>query len=408
MKKYLICIVTILLPMVAKSQSVKIGNLYYSLNGDKTATVISGTNSYEGEFEIPESITYNDISYTVTSIGRKAFYGCSKVTSITLPPTIISLGNWCFSGTRITSIIIPEQLTYISEGAFSNCGKLETAIMTKVKYINHMSFFGCSSLKSLNLPSIESIAWEGLQYCTSLKSVSFGENLQSVADNAFNNCNAISDIYCHSVSAPWASNTAFSNINNITLHVPSEGVDNYRTNLPWSEFGEIVSMSGDDNTQKCEKPIIGFSNGKLVLTCETQDAKIITTITNPDIKTHVENEISLTATYNISAYATKAGYEDSDIATATLSWIDKEPQTEGIVTSIVNVPARALLIQNNEGYVIVQGLNDGERISVYTISGSEAGFAISHNGIAVVDTNLQSGSVGIVKVGEKSVKVVIK
>lgn len=161
MKKFLICIVTILLPMVAKSQSVKIGNLYYSLNSDKTATVVSGTNNYEGEFEIPESITYNDISYSVTSIERKAFYGCSNVTSITLPPTITSLGDWCFSGTRITSIIIPEQLTYISQGAFSNCRKLEIVTMTKVKYINHMSFYGCSNLKSLNLPSIESIASYG-------------------------------------------------------------------------------------------------------------------------------------------------------------------------------------------------------------------------------------------------------
>ena len=64
----------------------------------------------------------------------------------------------------------------------------------------------------------------------------------------------------------------------------------------------------------------------------------------------------------------------------------------------------------NEEYSVIDSdyTNDGERISVYSINGTQAGSAISQNGQAVVGTNLQPGSVAIVKIGEKSVKVVVK
>jgi len=56
----------------------------------------------------------------------------------------------------------------------------------------------------------------------------------------------------------------------------------------------------------------------------------------------------------------------------------------------------------------IQGADEGTQVSVYSINGTEAGKAISRNGSATVNTNLQAGSMAIVKVGEKSVKVVIK
>lgn len=144
------------------------------------------------------------------------------------------------------------------------------------------------------------------------------------------------------------------------------------------------------------------------MSCATEGVEYVTDITDADIKKHYDATISLTATYTISVYATKSGYDNSETATATLCWIDQQPKTEGITNGIANIPAQAVLIQSEEGSIKVQGVDEGTQVSVYGINGTEAGKAISRNGCATVNTNLQTGSVAIVKIGEKSVKVIVK
>ena len=126
-----------------------------------------------------------------------------------------------------------------------------------------------------------------------------------------------------------------------------------------------------------------------------------------DIGKSYDAEIQLNATYHISVYATKWDYDDSDVATATLCWIDAAPKTEGITNSTVSIPAKALLVQTNGGVVTIQGAEDGMQVRVYGINGTQAGSAISNNGAATVHTNLQPGSIAVVKIGEKSFKVVL-
>ena len=53
-------------------------------------------------------------------------------------------------------------------------------------------------------------------------------------------------------------------------------------------------------------------------------------------------------------------------------------------------------------------LDDGQQVRVYGINGTETGTAVSSNGQAQVNTNLLAGSVAIIKIGDRSVKVVIK
>ena len=87
-------------------------------------------------------------------------------------------------------------------------------------------------------------------------------------------------------------------------------------------------------------------------------------------------------------------------------WIDKEPVID--VTGISQVPAQTVLIQSEGGLLTVQGLDDGTEVSVYGVNGTEAGAAVSHNGQVQVSTHLSAGSVAIVKIGDKSVKVVVR
>ena len=93
---------------------------------------------------------------------------------------------------------------------------------------------------------------------------------------------------------------------------------------------------------------------------------------------------------------------------ATEGWKDFKFIEEGISNGVADIPAQAVLIQSEGGSIKVHGCNDGEQVSVYSINGTKAGSAVSENGSATINTTLQPGNVAIVKIGEKSVKIIMK
>ena len=183
--------------------------------------------------------------------------------------------------------------------------------------------------------------------------------------------------------------------NNATLYVPKGTIDKYKATDGWKDF--LFIEEG-----------ISYENGKLTFSSATDGAVCQYSITDTDIKAGSGNEVQLGVTYNISVYATKSGYDNSETATATLCWIDQQPKTEGITNGIANVAAQAVLIQSEGGSIKVQGVDEGTQVNVYGINGNQAGSAISQSGAAIINTNLQPGSIAIVKIGQKSVKVAIK
>ena len=104
MKKQLLLLVMMLLPMVAMANPVEIDGIYYNLYSD-VASVTSNPNKYEGSIVIPETVKYNDVTYSVTSIGSKAFQNCIGLTSVTILDSVTSIGESAFSGcSGLTSI----------------------------------------------------------------------------------------------------------------------------------------------------------------------------------------------------------------------------------------------------------------------------------------------------------------
>ena len=371
-------------------------------------------------FQYCSGLTSVTIPNSVTSIGKYAFEGCSGLTSVTIPNSVTSIGECAFSGcSGLTSITIPNSVTSIGYYAFADCSGLTSiTIPNSVTSIGYAAFSGCSGLTSVTIPnSVTSIGKYAFADCSGLTSVTIGSGVTSIGNNAFDGVdistvislieNPFTIIGKTSDSRTFSQNT----FNNATLYVPKGTIDKYKATDGWKDFLFIEEGAGGGDTpttQKCEKPTISYENGKLTFSSATDDATCQYTIADTDIKAGSGNEVQLGVTYNISVYATKSGYDNSETATATLCWIDQQPKTEGITNGIANIPAQAVLIQSEGGSIKVQGVDEGTQVNVYGINGTQAGSAISQSGAATINTNLQPGSVAIVKIGQKSVKVVIK
>ena len=124
-KRFTACLTTLILSVFfsisASADVVEVDGVYYDISGT-TATVTSGDNKYSGDIVIPESITYNNSKYSVTSIGNNAFWGCSGLTSVTIPNSVTSIGDKAFYYCRgLTSVTIPNSVTSIGKSAFKYC-----------------------------------------------------------------------------------------------------------------------------------------------------------------------------------------------------------------------------------------------------------------------------------------------
>ena len=162
--------------------------------------------------------------------------------------------------------------------------------------------------------------------------------------------------------------------------------------------------------EKCATPTIAYSDGKLKFSCETEGVQFVSTITDDDIKSYDTEEVDLSVTYTISVYATKPGYSNSNVATGILCWVEQQPATENITDedAVAEVKALPILIQTQGGTITIQGATEGTPIAIYSIDGKQYGSAIAEKDSTTISTTLQSGSVAVVKIGEKSVKVLVK
>ena len=366
-------------------------------------------------FSYCSGLTSITIPNSVTSIGSSAFYYCSGLTSITIPNSVTSIGSVAFSGcSGLTSITIPNSVTSIGEGAFYECSGLTSiTIPNSVTSIGDYAFRGCSGLTSITIPnSVTSIGSDAFYGCSGLTSITIPSSVTSIGSSAFKDCPELTDVYCYAENVPSTMSNAFegSYIEYATLHVPEVSINTYKERTPWSSFGTIKPLEGGDipepEIKKCATPSISYSNGKLSLSCDTEGAEFVSDIKDTDIKKHYDNEITLTATYNISVFATKADYENSDTVTATLCWIDATPRTEGLAEdAVTEIEALPVLIQSSRGVISVGGIDSGIEVSVYSTDGMKEGSVISVSGQATIPTNMPSGSIAIVRIGNKSVKV---
>ena len=189
---------------------------------------------YHGDVVIPATVTYQDVTYPVTTIDYYAFNYCQGLTSITIPESIKWIGGsafylctgltrvtitdieaWCrcimggagsnpllyaqhlyLNDTEVTDLTIPDGITAIGNYAFLGCvGLTSVTIPNSVTSIGDNAFEDCTGLTSLSIPNsvteIGQVAFEG---CTSLTSVTLGNAVTAIGSSAFAQCTALSGI----------------------------------------------------------------------------------------------------------------------------------------------------------------------------------------------------------------------
>ncbi len=90
-----------LVSFYANAHDFEVDGIYYNILTTTEVEVTFGSSYYDeyaGKVEIPESISYNGSTYSVTSIGNHAFSGCTGLTCITIPNSVTRIGSWAFKG----------------------------------------------------------------------------------------------------------------------------------------------------------------------------------------------------------------------------------------------------------------------------------------------------------------------
>ena len=283
-----------------------------------TAPLTEGNNRWAGEvppagiLAIPGEVVYNDRTYTVVAIGDRAFYGCTDITALTLPPTLTDIGAYAFSMCTALrgEITIGENIVSLGRSAFFGCGgikvvhfnaeacqfmggsrsstvfgncrslttvtfgskvrripdyaftgmnllKMEWNLPEGLEYIGDYAFAFCSSIYgTLTLPAAtRRIGKYAFTQCHDIKSVVFPSHVESIGQRAFHQCINLAQLTSYALLPPTVEADAFTGIRyTAVVNVPCVSVDRYRQAEGWGSLHNMKPM------QPCSLEITVKSN----------------------------------------------------------------------------------------------------------------------------------------------------
>ena len=447
--KRLILLMLIFSSLNIAANDIELNGIIYNISSVADRTVeVAGLADYSlTEMIIPEKIEIEGMYYTVNKIADRALNtasGYAEIMNIKLPTSIKKIGDFAFDKccSKITSIEIPESTESIGLYAFSgdnlkdvyflgsSINKIDmNAFGDKEKnihindlghwcniyfpyaernplyYAKHL-YIGEKEITNLVIPDkttdITMYAFAGAK---NLKSVSFHENINSIGYNAFMECNNINTIYCYALEPPSLGSNAFSS--NVYLHatliVPKGAKGKYQNAKEWKAFLNIIEENEKPSLQQCEMPLINYSNGKILLNCNTPGATYYYTLSAPDVANNSISSngiISLKGKYDIYAYATAEGYKQSNTATATLYWLNANLETD----NINQAQTRGIVVSSDNGIISISGLDNNEKVSFYSTEGMVLGSQKAIDGRVSYAVGTAQKII-IVKIGDNSIKV---
>ena len=244
--------------------------LLYDDFGERTAVLETSTRPVEDrDLQIPEYIEAYGESYRVVEIGDDVFAWNTSIRTVTLPPSLQTIGKRAFQGCDSLVSINLENVKKIGVDAFNSCDLLKSVDLSSLFFIDEHTFSSCYALESVKISEkTTSIGYDAFWYCERLFSViipdgvesigdnafencglrklTLGKNVKTIGDNAFASCSELLEIHSLAVEPPAylrgsPDGVLFSGISNTygILYVPEGSVDAYRQADEWGNFVSI-------------------------------------------------------------------------------------------------------------------------------------------------------------------------
>ena len=223
---------------------------------------------YSGDFIIPEKVVYNNRTFTVISTGYGVFVDCVNLTSLSIPKTVVSIGEQNFNAClKLRSINVDvdnpvykdiEGVLYSIDGTilyvYPNMHASSYSVPKSTKVIAELAFMACWNLRALELnDGLETIEKNGIYYCKELKSITIPQSVTIIEGSFFRT--PLTEVIALNPKPCKANDSSFDNstYTDANLYVPAGSVNVYSTATGWSNFWtikEINPSSIEDVEQK--------------------------------------------------------------------------------------------------------------------------------------------------------------
>ena len=304
------------LPLLAfdfESQRDEGYTLYFNILDDDEENVVevtypatTGTNRWLGhrapwgELVIPAVVEHDGVSYTVVSIGARAFSGCNEITSLSIAPTVAEIGAYAFyqcTGIK-GEVTLGEEIVAVGRSAFYGCGGITSVHFNAVKCESmggtrsSTAFGGCRSLKSVTIgpqvtriPDYAFVGMDDIQFdwsqnevleyigefafaycngisgtmslpagvkhigsyafaqCHSLNVINLPKRLERVDARAFYQCVSVKEVNVKSLNPPVMGNEVFAGFKaNVIYNVPCITIDRYKEAPVWKRVHNLRTI----------------------------------------------------------------------------------------------------------------------------------------------------------------------
>ncbi len=228
---------------------IGIRRLFYGRTGVTSVTLPNSLTSI-GEYAFYGCVNLTNVTIpnSVTNIGGYAFRDCKVLKTVSMPSSLRTVGEYAFSYcTNLTSVSLPSNVKTIGQYAFAWCDNIQTVYLSSgVTTIESHAFYLCSSLTSINLPStLSSIGESAFMYCSSLQSISIPGGVKEVPYDAFYGCRTMTTLsLSHGISEIGYNAFGFcTNLNEVILPGSITSISNFA----FSSCKKITSINLPEN-----------------------------------------------------------------------------------------------------------------------------------------------------------------